>query len=161
MLAAGGQHAAVMFELGVGEEALVGFNARPLEGKAIGVEAQIGQLADVLRVEMLVIAGVAGGFLEDALGQMFQGPEITVGIVALDLMACGGAAPEELIGERFGLIRGVGSGVWGCRCVGHACKGRVSDDPRQSGGGSALQKAASGDRFAGRFKQRQFWLIHG
>jgi len=42
VLAAGGQHAAVMFEFGAGEEALVGFNARPLEGKAIGVEAKIG-----------------------------------------------------------------------------------------------------------------------
>jgi len=50
---------------------------------------------------MVVIAGVAGWFFEDAFGKVFEGPEIAAGVVAFDLMACRCAAPKEFVGKRF------------------------------------------------------------
>ena len=53
---------------------------------------------------MVVIAGVAGWFLEDALGQVLYQPQVTAGVVALNLMAGSGAAPQKLFGKGFAFV---------------------------------------------------------
>lgn len=63
---------------------------------------------------MIVIAGIARWFLEHAVGQMFDQPQITAGVVAFHLMSGGRAAPQKLIGERFTLIDRAGAAVSGC-----------------------------------------------
>ena len=81
-----------------------GLDARPFEGEAVSVEAQVGEHGDVLRVEVVVVAGVAGGLFEDGFGQVFHRPEVGVGVVAFDLIGGGGAAPKESIGEGFAFV---------------------------------------------------------
>ena len=58
VLPARGQDAAVVFELGVGEAALHGLDTAPFDGEAVSVEAEVGKRGEVLRVKMVVIAGV-------------------------------------------------------------------------------------------------------
>ena len=107
---AGGEYAAIVIEFGVGEKVFFGFDAGPFERNAVGVEAEVGEHGNVLRAEMVVVASVAGRFLEDAVGDVFEGPEIAGGVVAFDLMAGGGGSPEEFFGEGFGFVGGGGIG---------------------------------------------------
>jgi len=62
---------------------------------------------------VVVIAGVPGWLLEDGPGQVLHRPQIGVGVVALDLVGGGGAAPEESVREGLGFIGG-GVGRRGC-----------------------------------------------
>ena len=101
VFATGCEHAAVVFQLRVRKETFFRFDARPLERKAVGVEAEISEHADVLRIKVVMVAGVAGWFLEDAFGKVLERPEIAAGVVAFDLMACRCAAPKEFVGKRF------------------------------------------------------------
>jgi hypothetical protein len=110
VFAAGGEDAAIVIEFGAGELAFFGFDARPLDGKTVGVEAEVSEHGDILRVEMVVVAGVAGRFLEHAVGNVFEGPEVARGVVAFNLRAGGGTAPEKFLGEGFGFVGG-GSGA--------------------------------------------------
>ena len=144
MFVAGGEHAAVVIEFGVGEKVFFGLDAGPFEREAVRVEAEIGEHGDVLRVEMVVIASVAGRLLEDAVGNVLEGPQIAGSVVAFDLMAGGGGSPEEIVGEGFGFVGG--EGRWSCdgRCM---SEGVIAESSEECGGGSALQKGAARDGF--------------
>src|SRR5205823_2649209 len=96
-LVAGLQHVAVMRQYGLREEALLRLDPRPLDGEAIGVEAQLAQELYILAVEPIVVAGVAARLYEPATGRMLHYPEIAVDVVALDLMRRGRRAPQETI----------------------------------------------------------------
>ena len=97
VLAAGCQDAPVVLQGDTRELAPLRLDARPLHREAIGVEAQAGQQADVLPIEVVVVAGVAGGFGEDRLWQMLEQLAIAIDVVALDLVSCGSGAPEKSI----------------------------------------------------------------
>ena len=141
---AGGEHAAVMIEFGVGELIFFGFDAGPFDAEAVSVEAEVREHGDVLSVEMVVVAGVAGRFLKDAFRDVFEGPEIAGGVVAFDLMAGGGGAPEEFVGEGFGFVGGRRD--W--RCDGaEVGDGVGAESAQECGGGGALKKSAAGDVF--------------
>ena len=89
------KHAPIVFQDGPRELALFRFNARPLQGEAVQVEAQLRQQGDVLWIAMIVVAGIAGGFCEDRLRHMFQQPYITVDVVPFDLMRRRGRSPQK------------------------------------------------------------------
>ena len=108
MLLAGGQHAPVVFQLGVGKESFLGFNARPFQGKAIGVKPKIGQHAYVLRIEVVVVASVARRFFKNASRQVLDQPQVAAGVVALHLMSRGRAAPQKLVGKGLAFLSRAG-----------------------------------------------------
>src|SRR5215813_12228233 len=134
------EHATIVVELGVGELALGRFDARPFDGKAVAVEAQFGEHRDVLRVEMIMVASVAGGFAEHSVWNVFERPKIAGDIVAFHLMACGSAAPEELVGKGLGFV-----GRGRCACVRRESRQIARNEAYKSGGGS-LRKRTAGER---------------
>src|SRR6476469_1554826 len=56
---AGLEHATVVLELGARKESLLRLDSRPLDRKAVGIEAKIGERVDILLVEMVVVARVS------------------------------------------------------------------------------------------------------
>jgi len=96
---AGGQHAPVVFQLGARKSAALRFDARPLDGEAIGIEAERGQKPDVFGEAMVVVAGVHRGFDEQGGLDMFHDPQVAVDVVALDLVRSSGRAPQKSLGK--------------------------------------------------------------
>ena len=97
---AAGDHAAVMIERGLGEEAFLRLDARPFDGEAIDAEAELLQHRDVARIEMIVIAGVARRILEQRVLHHLHQPEIAGRVAALDLMRRGRRAPQKAFRKR-------------------------------------------------------------
>ena len=93
------QHPLIMLQFRARKISLLRLNTRPLDGKAVRVEAKIREHVDVLLVEMVVVAGVAGSFAEHGLTEVLDQPQITVEVVALDLMRGGSQRPTESLGE--------------------------------------------------------------
>ena len=91
---------------------------------------------------MVVIAGVAGWFFEDAFGKVFERPEIAAGVVAFDLMACRCATPKKFVWERFGFVGGREGGHARDPGVGGMREGFAADHAREGSGRGALQKSA-------------------
>src|SRR5438445_2465856 len=143
VFATGSEHAAVGFQVRVRKETFFRFDARPFERKAVGVEAEIGEHADVLRIKMVVIASVAGWFFENAFGKVFERPEIAAGVVAFDLMPCRCATPKKFVRERFGFVGGrEGGGHGRAAGVGSIHDGFAADHSEEGSGRGALQKRA-------------------
>ena len=93
-------HSCVMVEGCNRIEARLGFDARPLEGEAICIEAQLRQHRDVLGVPVVVITGVAGWFVERRVRCPLHRPQVGVDVSPLDLMAGCGRTPEEVARKR-------------------------------------------------------------
>ncbi len=94
---AGGEHAPVVVERGDGEVAFLRLDAGPLDGEAVGVEPELGEQGDVLRVAVKVVARVAGRLGEQAAGRVLEQPEVGVEVVALDLVGGGCRTPHEAV----------------------------------------------------------------
>src|SRR5260221_2483530 len=82
------EHPAVMIELRDGKLTGRRFHAGPLDGKTVGIEAQARNHRVVFGVAMVVITGVARGFHKQAALDVFEQPEIGIGVAAFDLMRC-------------------------------------------------------------------------
>ena len=95
---AGREHAPVVVELRVREEALLRLDARPLDREAVGVEAEARHERDVVLVAVVVIAGVAGRLGEHRRLHVLEHPEVAVDVVALDLVRGRRDAPEKPLG---------------------------------------------------------------
>jgi hypothetical protein len=95
----GRQHAPVMVERGQREFAFLRLDARPLDGEAIGVEAQLRQQRNIFRVAVVMVAGVARRLGIDRAGQVLQHPAFAVDVVAFDLMGSRGRAPQKTLRE--------------------------------------------------------------
>ena len=107
MAAACFNHAFVVIELGVGEETPVRFNARPLNGEAITVEAQARQKRDVFLVAVIAVAGVTRPLDVHRWLDVFKKPQIGVCVVAFDLMTRRCYTPAEILRKCFaGGLRG-------------------------------------------------------
>jgi hypothetical protein len=122
-LVAGGEHPAVVVELGPGEPALLGLDPRPLDRQAVGVEPCVGEELDVLGVAVVTVAGIARGLGEERVGGPLGGPHVGGAVPAFDLVAGGGGSPEEPFGE------------------GHRC---IVVGAHEIGSGSAIIRLASG-----------------
>ena len=96
-----------MIEFGIGKEAPVRLNPRPLDGEAVGVEAQAREQRDVLFVAVIAVAGVTRALDVDRRPDVLAEPEVGVGVVAFDLMACRCYAPSEVLWKRSSLWRRV------------------------------------------------------
>src|SRR5262245_15541066 len=90
---------------------------------------------------MVMIAAVAGGLFEHAVRHVLECPEVTGSVVAFDLGAGSGAAPEEFFGEGFGFI---GDGLWRRGSVVRIRM--VRNDGQKSGCGGTVQERAARKR---------------
>ena len=95
VLATRRRHPPVMVELGLREEARLGLDARPLDGEAVGVEAEAGDEPDVLEVAVVVVARVSGRLGEHRRLRLLEHPQVAVEVVALDLVRGRRDAPQE------------------------------------------------------------------
>ena len=91
------QHPPVVFQAGLRELAFLRFDARPLDGEAVRVEAQFRQQGDIFGIAVVVVAGVAGRFSVDGSRHVFKQPIVAVDVVPLDLVCGGGRAPQESV----------------------------------------------------------------
>ena len=94
VLVAGGEHAPVVLERRARELALLGLDARPLEREAVRVQPEIGHQGDVVRVAVVVVAGIAGDLGVVRAGRVLEQPAVVVDVAALDLVAAV-AAPHR------------------------------------------------------------------
>ncbi len=103
MFVAGRQHPPVMLQDCPGELAFLRLDACPLDREAVGVEAQLGQERNVIHVAVVVIAGIAGRLGKDRPGQVFEQPDVTVDVIALDLMGCRRCPQRKPVGKMTGM----------------------------------------------------------
>ena len=90
-------HLLVMIERRPVEAAFLRFHPAPFDGVAIGMMPQRSDQLRVFPEKPPVVAGFPGGFFPFIL--LFLIPGVAVDIVALDLMAGGGAAPQKSFRE--------------------------------------------------------------
>ena len=83
-----------------------GLDPAPFDRHPIGLVAQRGDQVHILPIQPVVVTGLAGGGAQCALRvcrvkfrRLLLVPRLGVGVVALDLMAGGGAAPEKAVGK--------------------------------------------------------------
>ena len=99
----------VVVKRGLVPASLFRLDPAPLDGHAVGPVAERGQQVHVLAVAAVVVTGPARGLAHPALAVrpgtirlLLAVPGLAVDVVALDLVAGGGAAPEEPLGEADG-----------------------------------------------------------
>ena len=92
---AAGNDLAVMLDLGGVELTLLRLDARPFDGKAVGVQPGAGQQLDVLLILIIMVAGDAARLGKAGVGQLLLCPVVGMDVVALDLMGGSGRAHEE------------------------------------------------------------------
>src|SRR6266446_6118954 len=78
VLLARGEHPPVVFELRERKLTLFGFDTRPFDREAVSVEAKFCEQRHIIRVAMVMIAGVARGFGVDSTIEMLEQPRIAV-----------------------------------------------------------------------------------
>ena len=110
--AAGGEaveQVAVVVERGLVPAPFFRLDPAPLDGHAVALVAERGQQVHVLAVAAVVVTGPARGLAHPALAVrpgtirlLLAVPGLAVDVVALDLVAGGGAAPEEPLGKADG-----------------------------------------------------------
>ena len=83
-------HLAVMRYLGLVEAALLGLDACPFNGKAVGVQARRGHETDVLRIAAVMAARVEARLGVGRVLHVLLRPAVAVDVAALHLMGGGG-----------------------------------------------------------------------
>ena len=101
ILVARGEHPPVVLELRAREEALLGLDARPLDGEAVRVEAERGEELDVVGVAVVVVARVSRRLGEQRRLDVLEQPVVVVDVVAFDLVGRRRRAPQESLREAF------------------------------------------------------------
>ena len=92
---AAGNDLAVMLDFSRVELALLRLDARPLDGKAVGVQPCICQQFNVLLILIIMVAGNAARLGKAGVGQLLLRPVVGMDIVTLDLMGGSGRADKE------------------------------------------------------------------
>ena len=70
-------------------------DSRPLDRKAVAVEAQTSEQRDVIRVAVQVVAGEAGRLGADAARELLPGVPVAGLVAAFDLMSGSGRSPQK------------------------------------------------------------------
>ena len=94
----GGDHVRVVVQRGVVALAFPRLDPAPLDRQAVGVVAEPARQIEILLEQLVVATGGAR-----AMGQpprLLVLPPVVPPVVALDLVAGGGRAPEEAVGEN-------------------------------------------------------------
>ena len=84
-----------MLDFGRVELALLRLDARPLDGKAIGVQPGVCQQLDVLFIPIIMVTGDAARLSKAGVRQLLLRPVVGMDIVTLDLMGGSGRADKE------------------------------------------------------------------
>ena len=92
---AAGNDLAVMLDFGGVKLALLRLDARPLNGKAIGVQPGVCQQLDVLFIPVIMVTGDAARLGKAGVGQLLLRPVVGMDVVALDLMGGSGRAHKK------------------------------------------------------------------
>ena len=92
---AAGDDLAVMLHLGFVKAALLRLNARPFDGKAVGVQPGFGHQANILLVAVIMVYRVQTGLHIAGMLHLFLCPAVIMNVVALHLMGGGGGADEK------------------------------------------------------------------
>lgn len=95
VLPAGREHPAIVLQLRERKLTFFGFDARPFDREAVGIEAERREQCHIIRVAMIVVAGVSGGFGIDSAVEMLEQPRIAVYITTLNLMRRRRRAPKK------------------------------------------------------------------
>jgi hypothetical protein len=120
---AGFENAPVIGEAGVGNLPALGFDPRPFDPEAMGVEAERGRQRDVFVEAVIDVAGVARLVRENRRHDMFHDPQVAGDVRALDLISGAGRAPQEPGAPFAGCgRRRSGHQHRPCRAAGHAQK---------------------------------------
>ncbi len=90
-------HPLIEIEIGEAELALVRFDPRPFDRKAIAVEADRLCNGHILPPAMQAVVGIARWFGEDGRRHMFQQPDVGHGRVSFDLIAGGSGTPQKTV----------------------------------------------------------------
>ncbi len=101
---AAGDDFAIMLDLLIVKASLLRFDARPLNGKTVGVQSGLGQELDIFFVAIIVIAGEAAGFGEAGMGQMLLRPVVAVNVVALHLVGGGRRADQKSLRKSHAFV---------------------------------------------------------
>ena len=89
----------IVVERGVGDLAGRRLDPRPFDRKAVGVQAQVSQQAQILAEPPEVIGGVTRRLPEQRGVCVLERPAIGKPVVAFDLVGGGGGAPQEMVRE--------------------------------------------------------------
>ena len=92
---AAGNDLTVMLDFGGVKLALLRLDARPLDGKAIGVQPGVCQQLDVLFIPVIMVTGNAARLGKAGVGQLLLRPVVGMNVVTLDLMGGSGRADKE------------------------------------------------------------------
>ena len=84
-----------MLDFGGVKLALLRLDARPLDGKAVGVQPGVCQQLDVLFIPVIMVTGNAARLGKAGVGQLLLRPVVGMDIVTLDLMGGSGRADKE------------------------------------------------------------------
>ena len=90
-----GNDLTVMLDFSRIKLALLRLDARPLNGKAIGVQPGVCQQLDVLFIPVIMVAGNAARLSKAGVRQLLLRPVVGMNVVALDLMGGSGRADKE------------------------------------------------------------------
>ena len=88
-----------MIEDRCGELALLRLDPGPLHREAIRIQTQPRQGGDVLRIAVIVVAGVTRRLGEDRVRKMLEQPAVAIDVVALHLVGRRRSAPKKLSGN--------------------------------------------------------------
>ena len=86
---------AVMLDFGRVELALLRLDARPFDGKAVGVQPGIRQQSNIFLIPIIMVAGNAARLSKAGVRQLLLCPVVGMNVVALDLMGGGGGAHKK------------------------------------------------------------------
>src|SRR5690348_16075923 len=78
----------------------LGFDARPLDGKAIAIQAERSEQADVLLEAVVVVAGVERRLFKKGRAAMLQDPQVAVYVVTFYLVRSRSGAPNKIRRKR-------------------------------------------------------------
>ena len=110
-LATGAHHVAVVKELVPVELSLARLHPRPFDGEAVSVVVHAGELAQVIAIAGVVVAGDSRhAAVLDPLGMLAFHPRPVVVEVSLHLVGGGGAAEQEVVRETADHGRSMGRG---------------------------------------------------
>ena len=95
VLLAAGNDLTVMLDFSRVKLALLRLDARPLNGKAVGVQPGICQQANIFLIPIIMVAGNAARLSKACVRQLLLRPVVGMNVVALDLMGGSGRADKD------------------------------------------------------------------
>ena len=96
MLLTASDHVQIMLGLSIVEGSFAGFDAGPLHGEPISVQAGLSHKPDILLITVVMIHCVQRGFRKAGVLHLLHGPVIAVRVVAFHLVCRDGGAQQEV-----------------------------------------------------------------